>query len=482
MANTTSAIIFPTCGPIIWTPITLSVFSSTNIFTNPSVSLFTFALELAKNGNFPILYAILSFLICSSVFPTDAISGEHDVSYKQDEGVTYNARDMAITRASIENIPIHLITSIPSIETYKNIIDKKYFCTYLTERYKKASLPNFEIVNLKNKNLPKNTWIAKETLNKVKVHLNKGDQVLFFLNRRGYAPFVICKKCNYKFQCPNCSVNLNFHKREKKLICHYCGFKTFLHRICIDKNKCEFLMCGPGVERIYKELKKIFPEKKIEIFSSDTLIKKKKRQDIIDKIENKKIDILVGTQLISKGFHFSNLNCIVVVDADFSSHGYDLRSAEKNVQLYYQLSGRAGREASESAIYFQTYDPDDSVLLEVSKNNPYDFLNSEINLRKKNKLPPFYRLISLIVSGQNEQIVSKYGLIIKKQIPKFNNVEIMGPVNAPIFKLKRNFRSRILIRSPKNFFIQKHLASFIKKLQLSKGIKLTVDVDPINFS
>ena len=199
---------------------------------------------------------------------------EHDVSYKQDEGVAYNARDMAITRASLENIPINLVTSIPSVETYNNIVNKKYHFTKLKKRYKEASLPNFEIINLNTENLSRGSWIANKTIKKVNQYLEKGNQVLFFLNRRGYSPFVICKKCGYKFQCPNCAVNLNFHKKLNKLLCHYCGHKSSLQRICKDMKECDLLFCGPGVERIFAELKAIYPDKKIEIFSSDTLKKK----------------------------------------------------------------------------------------------------------------------------------------------------------------------------------------------------------------
>ena len=270
------------------------------------------------------------------------VDEEQDVSYKQDEGIVYNARDMAVSRCSFEKIPILLITSIPSVETFNNILKNKYSISTLKKRYKNASMPNFEIIKLNKKKISNKNWIANETIEKVDYHLKKGDQVLFFLNRRGFAPFVICKKCYNKFLCPNCSVNLNYHKSKNFLLCHYCGYKTRLNKICKDNKPCEFIMCGPGVERIAEELEKKYPRKKIRIFSSDTLNKKKSSEDLIEKIENKKIDILVGTQLISKGFHFPKLNCIVVVDADFSSHGYDLRSAEKNIQLYHQLSGRAG--------------------------------------------------------------------------------------------------------------------------------------------
>ena len=410
------------------------------------------------------------------------VDEEHDVSYKQDEGVSYNARDMAIARASLENIPINLVTSIPSVETYNYIVNKKYHITKLEKRYREASLPNIEIINLHSEILKKETWIANKTINKVNQFLDKGDQVLFFLNRRGYAPFVICKKCGYKFQCPNCAVNLNFHKKLNKLLCHYCGHKSLLSRLCKDNRKCDLLFCGPGVERIFAELKKIYTNKKIEIFSSDTLEKRKLTNALLKKVEKNEIDILVGTQLLSKGFHFPKLNCIVVVDGDFSSHGYDLRSAEKNMQLYHQLSGRAGREGSTSTIYFQTYTPDDEILLNISKNNPHAFLQKELLLRKEKKLPPFYRLISLIISGKNEQLIMRFAINIKSKLPKKNEVNVLGPVLAPITKLKKKYRCRILIRYPKNLFIQKYLSQFLNKIKIASGIKLEVDVDPINFS
>ena len=413
---------------------------------------------------------------------TIIVDEEHDVSYKQDEGISYNARDMAITRAFLEDIPINLVTSIPSVETYNNIVKKKYKVTKLKKRYKEASLPKIEIINLNSEVLKKESWIANKTIDKVNQYLEKGDQVLFFLNRRGYAPFVICKKCGYRFQCPNCDVNLNFHKNLNKLLCHHCGYKSILSRLCKDKKKCDFLFCGPGVERIFAELKKIFPNKKINIFSSDTLKKEEKINELLSKVESKQIDILVGTQLLSKGFHFPKLNCIVVVDGDFSSHGYDLRTAEKNIQLYYQLTGRAGREGNISTIYFQTYTPDDETLLNISKNNPNIFLEKELMLRKEKKLPPFYKLISLIISGKNEKLVINFSSILKSKLPKLKEVNVLGPVLAPITKLRNKYRCRILIKYPEKLFIQKYLSQSLNRIKITPGIKLEVDVDPINFS
>ena len=409
------------------------------------------------------------------------VDEEHDQSYKQDEGIIYNARDMAISRASFENIPVNLITAVPSIETYENIKKNKYRVSKLTQRYKNASLPNYEIINLNNVKLENQSWISKEIIKKVNFHLEKKDQVLFFLNRRGFSPNVLCKKCLNSFSCPNCSINLVYHKNKKSLLCHYCGFKSSLERNCTKDGICDFIFSGPGVERISEEIKKNFPSKKIEIFSSDTM-NKKSSKDKLEKIINNEIQILVGTQLISKGFHFPSLNCIVVVDIDLSSQGHDLRSAEKNLQLYHQLSGRAGRTGQSSTVYFQTYNYDTKMISDITNKNPEVFLDKEIEIRKKNNLPPFERFISLILTGENENNLEKEAVKFKLSIQDRIHGKILGPVSAPIFRLKKKYRVRLLIRGPKTLKLQNTLALAISKYKFSLGIKLSVDVDPISFN
>ena len=409
------------------------------------------------------------------------VDEEHDQSYKQDEGIIYNARDMAVSRASFENIPINLVTAVPSVETYENIIKGKYRVSKLKQRYQNASLPNYEIINLNNTKLEKQSWLSKEIIQKVNFHLEKKDQVLFFLNRRGFSPNVLCKKCFYSFSCPNCSINLVYHKNRNNLLCHYCGFKTYLKRNCTKDGTCDYIFSGPGVERISEEVKKNFPSKKIEIFSSDTM-NKKSSKDKLEKIINNEIEILVGTQLISKGFHFPSLNCIVVVDIDLSSQGHDLRSAEKNLQLYHQLSGRAGRTGEPSTVYFQTYNFNIKQIADITHKNPEIFLNNEIEIRKKNNLPPFQRFISLILTGEDEKKLEKEAEKIKIFLEKKINGKILGPVSAPIFRLKRKYRVRLLIRGPKTLKLQNSLALFILKYKFPSGIKLSVDVDPINFN
>ena len=409
------------------------------------------------------------------------VDEEHDQSYKQDEGITYNARDMAISRASFENIPINLVTAVPSIETYQNIKKGKYSVSRLEKRYQNASLPNYEIINLKNVKLEKHTWISKEIIKKANFHLEKNDQVLFFLNRRGFSPHVLCNKCFNSYTCPNCSINLVYHKHKNNLLCHYCGFKSSLDRKCSKEGKCDFVFSGPGVERISEEVKKNFPLKKIEIFSSDTM-NKKDSNDKLKKIINNEVQILVGTQLISKGFHFPNLNCIIVVDIDLSTQGHDLRSAEKNLQLYHQLSGRAGRTGKPATVYFQTYSNNTKMITDITNSNPDIFLDRELEIRKKNKLPPFERFISLILTGDNEKKLEKDALNFKNFIEGKIEGRILGPVSAPIFRIKRKYRIRLLIRGSKSLNLQNSIAKIIPNYKFSSGIKLSVDVDPINFN
>ena len=409
------------------------------------------------------------------------VDEEHDQSYKQDEGVTYNARDMAIARASFENIPINLITAVPSIETYENIKKGKYSISKLEKRYQNASLPNYEIINLNETKLEKQSWLSKKILDKVNFHLDKKDQVLFFLNRRGFSPHVLCNKCFNSYSCPNCSINLVYHKKKNNLLCHYCGYKSSLKRTCVKDGDCEFIFSGPGVERISEEVKKYFPSKKIEIFSSDTM-NKKSSSDKLEKIINNEVQILVGTQLISKGFHFPSLNCIVVVDIDLSLQGHDLRGAEKNLQLYHQLSGRAGRTGKPATVYFQTYNTNTKMISDLTNSNPDIFLDRELDIRRQNKLPPFQRFISLILTGDNEAKLEKEAFYFKSFIEKKIEGRILGPVSAPIFRLKRKFRIRMLIRGSKSLKLQNSIAEIIPNYKFSSGIKLSVDVDPINFN
>ena len=409
------------------------------------------------------------------------VDEEHDTSYKQDERVIYNARDMAISRASFEKIPIHLVTSVPSIETYNNIQNKKYRHIKIFKRFEDYPLPKAKIINL-NLNKIKDKFIANETIDLVKNFLDRGDQILFFINRRGFAPYLICKKCGFKHVCSNCSLYLTFHKIKDKAICHHCSFEKKIKTKCKSTGNCEFIMYGPGVEKIFEEIKEIFPNKKINIFSSDYLKTNDETKNLFRKINENEVDILIGTQMISKGFNFPKLNCIVVIDADFSGRGYDLRTTEKNIQLYHQLSGRAGRFSSESLIIYQTLTPYNSTLNELIKNKSEQLLQNELQLREKNKLPPFTRLIAIIVSSKDRSLSLQGAREIKVRLNQIHDLEVLGPVDSPLLKIKKNFRSRLLIKFNNQIFMQKKITKVLNGLKISQKIKLTVDVDPINFA
>ena len=409
------------------------------------------------------------------------VDEEHDTSYKQDEGVIYNARDMAISRAKFENIPIHLVTAVPSIETFKNVCDKKYRHIKISKRYNDIPLPKTKIINLNLKKLKKRS-IADDTINLVKEYLEDGNQVLFFLNRRGYAPYLVCKNCGLKQVCSNCSLYLTFHKLRNKAICHHCSFEKKIESKCKLEGQCEFTMYGPGVEKIFSEIKDIFPNKRIKIFSSDYLKKKEVVKKFFKEIKDNKIDILVGTQMISKGYNFPKLNCIVVVDADFSGRGYDLRSTEKNIQLYQQLSGRAGRFSKDSIVIYQTLTPEDLTLNKLIKDRSEELLANELILRKKHKLPPFSRLIAVIISSKDRGLSLQGAREIKVKLDQIDDLQVLGPVDSPLLKIKKNFRSRLLIRFNNQFLLQKKISKLINGLKISPKIKLTVDVDPINFA
>jgi len=409
------------------------------------------------------------------------VDEEHDASYKQDEGVIYNARDMAISRASFEKIPIHLVTSIPSIETYNNIQNEKFRYVKIVKRFNDYPLPKTKIVNL-NISKIKDKFISSETINYVNEFLNRKEQVLFFINRRGYAPYLVCKKCGFKQICSNCSMYLTFHKKKNKAICHHCSLEKKVKNKCKKDGSCDFIMYGPGVEKIFEEVKNIFPNNEIEIFSSDYMQNKKKINTLFKKINNSEVDILIGTQMISKGFNFPKLNCVIVVDADFSGRGYDLRATEKNIQLYHQLSGRAGRFSSKSLIVYQTLTPEDSTLNELIKNKSEELLKTELITRKKNHLPPFVRLIAIIISSNKHDLSIKGAMEIKVQLKKINNIEVLGPVDSPFLKIKNKFRSRLLLRFSSGVLVQKQITKLLNSLKISSKIKLTVDVDPVNFT
>ena len=275
---------------------------------------------------------------------------------------------------------------------------------------------------------------------------------------------------------------LTFHKIKNKAICHHCSFNREIKTKCKSNSFCDFVMYGPGVEKVFEQVKKIFPNNAINIFSSDYMKKKGETDKLLKKINKNQVDIIIGTQMISKGFNFPKLNCIVVIDADFSGRGYDLRTTEKNIQLYHQLSGRAGRFSSDSLIIYQTLSPEDFTLNELIKNKSEDLLKSELVIRKKNNLPPYIRLIAVIVSSKQKDLSLAGARAIKLKLNQIKELEVLGPVESPLLKIKKNYRTRLLLRFKSQILMQKKIANLLNKLKISSKIKLTVDVDPVNFA
>jgi len=408
------------------------------------------------------------------------IDEEHDSSYKQEEGVFYNARDMSILKASIENFPVLLISATPSVESYYNSKNNKYFYVSLNERYKNISLPKIQIVDLVKEPAEKGKFISNYLIPKIRKIIEEKNQVLFFLNRRGHSTYIMCYDCKKRLVCPNCSLGLIFHQSSKEAICHYCDYKTNLIQKCNNNKNCDFTFYGLGIERIFEEVQLLFPEQKIQIFSSDS-IHNKDSEKIIKDIEDNNIPILVGTQLISKGFHFPSLNCIVVVNSDTNFLGSDIRASEKNFQLLQQLSGRAGREENKAVVFLQTNDSNNKILHSLSSSDPKVFYEEELAFRKKANLPPFSKLISVILSGINQFEVMKTAKQLKHSFSAQEKIKIFGPVTAPIFKIRGKYRVRLLLKYNLSIFPQKFIKDWLNINDIAKNIKLEVDVDPINF-
>ena len=408
------------------------------------------------------------------------IDEEHDSSYKQEEGLPFNARDMAILQASIERFPIFLVSATPSVETFYNAQKKKYNYYCLQNRYNESDLPEIKTVKLKKENTSENNFISEFVTREVKNYLQTGDQVLFFLNRRGHSTFLFCYNCMKRLECPKCSVGLVYHKKNNVAICHYCNHVDKLKRKCQNDQICKFKFYGVGLEKIYEEIQIKFKGYSTDILSSD-LTDYNKFQPQLQNIENNKTKIIVATQIISKGFNFKNLNCIVAVNCDSAFLGNDIRASEKNYQLLYQLAGRAGRFNKKSKIFLQTFDDQNSIFNSLKNFNSDDFYKNEINFRKHSKLPPFYKFISIIISGKNSFHVEKYSIQLKNSLPRNEFIEIYGPVSATIYRIKSDFRFRLLVKYNPKVTPQTEIKKRLELFRLPNNLKLQIDVDPINF-
>lgn len=414
------------------------------------------------------------------------IDESHDHSFKQEDVVNYQARDMAIVRAKMENIPIILSTATPDLETIVNVEDKKYDCVRLTSRYASAELPELEIIDLKKDKPQKGTfgasWLSPTLVKALKDNLEKGEQSMLFLNRRGYAPLLICRDCGHRIACPNCTAWLTEHRQSGKLICHHCGYNTCTPKECPQCHSQEGLTaCGPGVERIAEEVKARFPDSKVEIISSDITSSFIEVSNVINRMQNKEIDILIGTQILAKGHHFPLLTLVGIIDADLGLMGTDLRASEQTYQLLSQVSGRAGRGDKKGVVYLQTLYPENAVLQALISNNRDDFLTLEKKSRKMLNLPPYGKLAAIIVSSNNDNMAEKTAISLIKTAPRLDGVSVLGPAPAPIFMLRGKFRYRLLLKTLKIINIQDILKKWLGLVSIPSNVRVEIDIDPYSF-
>lgn len=414
------------------------------------------------------------------------VDESHDQSFKQEDAVNYQGRDMAIVRAKYEQIPIILSTATPDLETVVNVEEGKYDIVELKSRFAAAVLPEIKIIDLKQDKPVRGSWgvswLAPTLANALKENLERQEQSMLFLNRRGYAPLVICRDCGHRIQCPNCTAWLTEHRRVGNLVCHHCGYVTPIPKECPEcHSETGLTACGPGVERVAEEVKFRFPTARVKILSSDITTNFAEVSQVIHEMEEGNVDILIGTQILAKGHHFPSLTLVGIVDADLGLMGSDLRASERTFQLLSQVAGRAGRGEKKGIVYLQTLYPENAVLQALVENNREKFLALEKKTRRLLKMPPFGKLAAVIVSGPNQEETEKTALWLGQTAPNNEFVSTLGPAPAPIFMLRNKFRYRLLLKTAKNIRIQDVLRDWLKRIKIPGRVRVEVDIDPYSF-
>ncbi len=410
------------------------------------------------------------------------VDEEHDSSYKQDDGVTYNARDMAVVRARLVAAPIVLASATPSLESVTNVTSGRYGSLHLPARHGSQDLAILSAVDLKRSAPARGRWLSPPVVEAMKETLAAGEQTLLFLNRRGYAPLTICRACGHGLECPQCSAWLVEHRFRRTLICHHCGYTEPPAHSCkycgaID----QFVACGPGVERLAEEALELFPEARLELFTSDTLINRNEASAAIERMIEGKIDILIGTQMAAKGHHFPNLTLVAVVDADLGLNGGDLRAAERTFQMLYQVAGRAGRQDRPGRALVQTHMPEHPVMQALVSGDRDRFVAAELADRAAAGMPPYGRLASLIISGPDAAAVDNVCAAIARSAPQQEGVSVLGPSTAPLALLRGRHRRRFLLKTSRDIAVQPLLRVWLERIGLPGSVRLQVDVDPYSF-
>ena len=410
------------------------------------------------------------------------VDEEHDGSYKQEDGVTYHARDMAVMRAKLEGAAVVLASATPALETMVNAEAGRYTRLMLAARPGASRLPDVELVDLRKAPPEKNHWLSPWLIQALRETLAAGEQSLLFLNRRGYAPLVICKACGERLKTPGTENWLTEHRYSNRLVCHVTGYSILKPQMCPSCGAKDSLMgVGPGVERVAEEVRVLMPEARIEIFSSDTAIGGDATRGIIERMESGDIDVLIGTQIVAKGHNFPNLTLVGVVDADSGMKGGDLRAGERTYQLLSQVAGRAGRAERPGRALVQTYAPDNPAMLALADGDRDGFLQIERDVRAELGLPPFGRLAAMIVSAPSAEMVEEACREISGAAPNGAGIELFGPAPAPITVLRGRHRRRFLVKSPRNVDLSAYMAAWMARLKPPRPVRISVDIDPYSF-
>lgn len=416
------------------------------------------------------------------------IDEEHDTSYKQEDMGNYHARDMAILRAKIAGFPVVLASATPAAETLENINSGKYVRLCLTSRFGGAQLPEIKTIDLRE-NRPDNYttndteqvgFLSAPLCDAISETLNVGHQVMLFINRRGFAPIIQCKKCGWTATCPDCSVGMTYHKRLGKLLCHMCGRTAPLPGACPDCGT-DVSMRGIGLEKVQEEVIARFPAARTALVSSDVITSRQSLERLVHKMECGEIDIVIGTQILAKGHHFPNLTLVGVIDADMGLFGTDFRAAEHTFQQLFQVAGRAGRGTNPGRVLMQTYQPDHPVLAAICAGSRDEFMASDMAGRRAAHMPPYGQLIAVIVEGERESVLQKYCSDLAAAAPVLKGAKIMGPIAAQIYQIRNWYRMRFLVTGGPTVALQPAVSHWLSKVKQPANIRVKIDVNPINF-
>jgi primosomal protein N' (replication factor Y) len=406
----------------------------------------------------------------------------HEPSFKQEEGVQYHARDVAVMRARFEDVPIILSSATPALETRHMVESGRYRELRLRQRHAGAELPALTALDLTADPPPRGHWIAPQLVAELEANLAAGEQSLLFLNRRGFAPLTLCRTCGHRFQCPNCTAWMVEHRLMRRLACHHCGHVMPPPAACPECGEADSLVaCGPGVERIADEVKALFPDARTAIVTSDTIWSPARAADFVAQMEAGEIDIVVGTQLVTKGYHFPNLTLVGVVDADLGLSGGDLRAAERTFQQISQVAGRAGRGGKPGRVLVQTHQPDAPVIAALVSGDTERFVQAESESRREAGMPPFGRLAAIIVSAEDREEAEQTANRIGRKAPSVEGMAVYGPAPAPLSMLRGRHRFRLLVHARRSLDVQDVIRDWLGTAEWSAKVRVAVDVDPYSF-